>query len=94
MAACWETLLEAESQNPTVKLLLFLPDLWFMSDSVSHQALFGPAQNSTGKLANSFDNSNFQSLSHNAIWGPDPEIIEVFPCIESEPKMVEPEKEK
>lgn len=61
---------------------------------MSYQGLFSPAQNSTGESANSFDNSNFQSLSHNTIWGPDPEIIEVFSCIESKPKMAEPEKEK
>lgn len=61
---------------------------------MSHQALFTPAQNSTGKSANSFDNNNFQSLNHNTNWGPDPEIIEVFPWIESEPKMAEPEREK
>lgn len=94
LAVCWEKLLKAGSQNLTAKLLLFLPDLWFVSDSMSHQSPFSPAQNSTGKSANSFDNSNFQSLSHNTIRGPDPEIIEVFPCIESEPKMAEPEREK
>lgn len=50
------------------------------------QAHCSPTQNSTGKSTNSFDNSNFQSLSHNTVWGPDPEIIEVFSCTESEPK--------
>lgn len=76
------------------KVLLFLPGLWFVNGSMSHQALFTPAQNSTAKPANSFNSNNFQSLSHNTNWGPDPEIMEVFPWIESEPEMAEPEREK
>lgn len=32
----WKTLLKAESQNLTAKLPLFLPDSWFVRDSMSH----------------------------------------------------------
>lgn len=67
VAACGQNQVKVESQTLTVKLLLFPSDSRFMSGSVSHHALFSPAQNSTGKSANSFDNSNFQSLNHNTV---------------------------